>query len=288
MIFFNKHILIILMFIVSSCKTGELESNVINNDVTIQESSKNNRELYLDTVLKYDFPINNSLDSGFGYIDNESAPSITINQVLIDSSSLYFLDSYHGNIKRLDLITNNVTCSEIIDKSKGILSVFSFFQNKIYVFDEKGNYYILDRNMKVLATKFISDYKGSKFIFNQNKDSLFIYRNDDVSQENKKNINIVARAFFKDTSNIEFLNFKSYESFDNYLKQNLRGMSYTTDKTGEKFSMINQFGKFYMPQNIEKPNFYFEGVNFDFNKEMIAYFNIKDFVFSVTVFKYRS
>lgn len=275
------------MFIVSSCKTGELESNVINNDVTIQESSKNNSELYLDTVLKYDFPVNNRLDSGFGYIDNESAPCITINQVLINSNSLYFLDSYHGNIKRLDLITNNVTCSEIIDKSKGILSVFSFFQNKIYVFDEKGNYYILDRDMKVLATKFISNYKGAKFIFNQNKDSLFIYRNDDVSQENKKNINIVARAFFKDTLNIEFLNFKSYESFDNYLKQNLRGMSYTMDKTGEKLSMINQFGKFYMPQNIEKPKFYFEGVNFDFNKEMIAYFNIKDSVFSVTIFKYR-
>jgi len=126
-------------------------------------------------VSTYTFPINNDRPNCFGHQpahDFDVGPTA----IALDGQYVYIVDTYHANIKRIDLDSGVVITSDKISTLKQPwLRDVAVFNDKVYVTSDLDSIYVLSKNLRPLTSVYVG--KEQKYFSKVSQDTLEIYFN---------------------------------------------------------------------------------------------------------------
>jgi len=212
------------------------------------------------TYNRYEFCFDNTDLSAFGfeYFDNDE--SIGPKSIFISDQFAYIADTYHSNIKKINLLTGEMNSSVSLCNNRAWLRDIIEFDNMLFVLTDLAANYVLDKNLNLI--KEIQLPAGSKYGLKSGEDYLLIYSSGKVIYLNHEGK--VA---------------KEKNEFHNIL-QTIRGKEY--DLSDE--SIITEYGSYIHSGSYTPTWEYYDAVNIDFNSSFLAFFTIDKSCLSLYVF----
>lgn len=270
---------------------GNTTNNAINSVGSKDDNSSKIRVDYkkIKNKKQFVYNINNADTDSFGFMPVADDQALGIKSLLIYNNCAYLTDPFHGNVKKIDLVSGIVKSSSILlnDKYFKICSITSF-NNSLYVFSEKEDVFILDYDLTVKDQfKLDSKYKGDKDVYYIKQDTLVIFRpNNDVVQLDNGQMQVsLIKIDKKHSISREVLLYPDYETYKD-LFPNIRGSKYLETKEQEKNYLITSYGKFELPEGLPNTSQYYDSKNMDFTFDKIVYFNITPEKVQITVCEY--
>lgn len=102
------------------------------------------------------FDVDNNDNSKFGYKEFEMDQDISVKSICLDSCYAYLLDSYHNNIKKVNITNGEIVTSTVISSRKNCwLRDVYIFNDKLIVSDDFDSIFVLDKNMNKLSAVYI-------------------------------------------------------------------------------------------------------------------------------------
>lgn len=98
----------------------------------------------------FSFPIDNEDANKIGYIELENDISIGITSLCVVNNFIYLTDEYHKNIKRVDIFTSDIICSNKITDSTFFKQFNDIveFDNNLYITSSENNVFIVTEDLK--------------------------------------------------------------------------------------------------------------------------------------------
>ncbi|WP_194778409.1 hypothetical protein [Pararhodonellum marinum] len=214
-------------------------------------SAQNLKQDYLEKIVL----IVDNLDTckpGFGYF--KDSESIAINSIILDGSFCLLLDPYHSNIKKVNLLTGEVKCSDSsVITSRPVSLITS--EGLIYVLTYSTTSYIFNEDLKLIKEfdlptnkKYFVGFEGEYII-------LFNFLYDEIITISK-NGDIIE----KKSGNFDFQRYSHGKAFEIVEKRN---SSFLKTETRE-FDLGRKF-----PHTWD----YYDSFNVDFDDKKIVYFS---------------
>lgn len=159
-----------IVIAMSSCANKQSQETSIIPDREVDTFS-----LVLEDELQFNY--NNDEPSQFGveYFDHGlpiGQPSLTI-----DEETLFVVDEYHNNVKKIELPSKKIISSERLSQESSFLHDIIVFDDLLYVSGEMDTIFVLDKALKLV--KKIPVRKGRiSFTRTYGRDSLVVYCHD--------------------------------------------------------------------------------------------------------------
>lgn len=225
------------------------------------------------TVLHvFTFRVDNSKPEAIGYINNHSGPEpdwdIAIQSIYLDGNQAFLVDQYHGNVKRIDLLTGQMISSDKVStRPYPWIRDVAVFHDKVYVSDDFDSIFVFNKDLsRALAFSICS--RSPKFFIAITPQMLDVY------------------VQLKDTiAHIDTMNqIVGYED----------GHLYPYDLAhGKKYEICTKNGKqYFKADNIDleltKPipdlTCCYDAINVDFNSRYLVYFDANEKEFTLYVY----
>lgn len=289
-----KYLLLTIILYLVSCNgiipIENKNSDILHNDSFIVFQKKELNANFLKKIksfkqFKYNVDNNSNKAIGFSLVQDDEA--LGIRGIILKDSFVYLSDPYFGNIKRINLNNGDLCISETLTTNRFFsIRNLAVFNNNIYVFTDKEDFYILNFDLKILSQNKIENGKGIKDIFQTKEDTLIIYFSQDIEQLYNKKIN-VSRAIILKDNNIKkdtvcFNNFEEYSEWES----NVRGIFYKTIYKDGKHYLLNEYGQFEINENLPSTSEYYNSKSIDFNSNTIVYFKTLPTELIICVYSY--
>ena len=214
---------------------------------------------------------NNCIDS-IGYEKNNDGPDIGIISMILNKNDVYLADKYHGNIKRLNLVSGKMISSDILNSHhQPWINDICVFDQHLVVLSDLDTCYIL--NLDLNHVEYFTLERGDKF-FTKIGDSLYVYnlstqkclKLSDIYKIRRREIDCDIPDIWNKSNLI-----KDYS----YLKVN-----------GSRFIIfLNQ--KLQIKTEFPLDLIRYDARNLDFDKKNLAYFGYKDNQFLIYVYNFK-
>ena len=195
---------------------------------------------------------NDSCKPGFDYF--KDSESIAVNSIFLNDDFCFLLDPFHHNIKKVNLNTGEVKCS---DPSQIRFKPFSFVVSNdlIYVLTHSTINYVFSTDLEFIreielptSKKHFVGFEGSNII-------LYIQMDEEIITINKEGMILNRKKGSFDFQ--EFCNGKTFEIIEN-----------------ENSSVLkNEFGEFDLGRKFPHTWEYYDSFNLDFDNKNIVYFS---------------
>jgi hypothetical protein len=98
----------------------------------------------------FSFPVDNDHAERIGFIELENNYSIGITSLCVVDNYIYLTDEYHKNIKRVDIITSEIICSNKLTDSTYFKQFNDIveFNNSLYITSSENNIFVVDKDLK--------------------------------------------------------------------------------------------------------------------------------------------
>lgn len=103
-------IIILSFFMFNSTMLSGCTINMENNLDSSKIKKYKERQVFV-------FNINNSNPKEFGFKHYEDEPDLSVYKIFKYDNYLYFVDGYHRNVKRYDIINKKMICSNLLDNA---------------------------------------------------------------------------------------------------------------------------------------------------------------------------
>jgi hypothetical protein len=215
---------------------------------------------------KYKFNVDNNNPTIFGYEKIEYDEDIGPKSIIIDNNIAYIVDTYHGNIKKVDLNTGILSSSvPLSPKNNLFLRDVIVWEEKILISSDLDSIYVLNSNLKFEIA--IKTKRFDKYFLKAN-DSLFIY----FSNEQMK-CSLDLNGKLTNCVNIYIDNITPAHSKE-YIVSNNNNISF----------IETAFFKIKLKKEIPKLYFRYDSINIDFDKQTLVYFDINKNFFELHVY----
>lgn len=165
-------ILVILSFvstIVIGCNSEH--RNETSDDNSTQEPSFDT--LNLKTQTNFSLNYNNEDFNEFGIQFYEHDLPVGPTDILLSDNSIFVLDQYHNNLKKLNFQGEIVKASSPLSKERIWVKQFSTIKDRILVISELDSLYIYSLELELLKRQYLKNSNGQ--IFNTYEDKIVLY-----------------------------------------------------------------------------------------------------------------
>jgi len=231
---------------------------------------------YLKSIKKIFLPVNNHNEKFIGYMHYEDDMNQGPSSIFVYDKYIYLLDSYHENIKKINITTGKITSTS--KKDIWLTDIF-LFKNKLIAPSELPK--VLIYNLNLIKEKELMTPKGYKiFIQNNTHNNVFLVNFSKMLNEDKK----IIEGYHLDS----LLNNKIYSIKVALDSSYTRVGFFNTQKEidGKKFLKVGQL-LYEIPHSLNVINEY-EAKNIFVEPKRITYFNFnkkRDTVF-IEIFNY--
>lgn len=232
---------------------------------------KNDLIYEIKDCKEFYFQVDNHKSKCFGYEYWEEDEDVGVKSIALNGDFAYLVDTYHTNIKRINLHNGSISSSTPLrqvpaSKSGVWLRDITIFNDKVYVTSDRGQIYLFDLDLKVvdsIRTKF-----GVTTIFQKTLDSLVIYLGEEQLPD--KSIEYDLLVIEKEN---KISSLKKRVSLSDYKSQgsDVFGKKYEQYTEGGKNFLKTEYGVFHLRSAIQ-PITEYSARNIDFTSNKIAYF----------------
>lgn len=255
-----------------------------------------------DTIIKqiksfrqFNFSVSNKDTNCFGFEYLYLGPGDGVQSIALGGDYVYMSDSYHGNIKKINLTNGQIKSSNILDDKRN-LGMLAIFNNRIYAFTGYAflgveKVFILDLELNKYNEFLINCETGEKKILYQTYDTIALMDDYIMLRDTKKSI-VIGAYLIKITSENQIIKdsvfFEDYKSFFNELEKqpNIRIVKYKEIKEDSFHYLINKWGKYELNEQIPTTSKYLDGENIDFTENRIVYYSVTPNDVTLTVYEY--
>lgn len=225
-----------------------------------------NKNVRIIEKKKFYFGINNKDTTKIGLEFNKGEEITCISSIIImDNSKILLLDSYHNNIKSIDINTGLIITSPIISKTN-LYTDINFDSQFIYVIGIDENIYKISKDFKVIEDHIVSKTDSEEYDGFQSTSKYFININ--------KNIEVTTRS----TTYIINSNYEKISNKDDWSKIGYgiitRNIPFKNYSKNGKFYLESDFGVLELEKEFPNLSNYYNTINLDFNQDYITFFEI--------------
>lgn len=96
------------------------------------------------------FPIDNEDANKIGFVEMENDISIGITSICVVNQFIYLTDEYHKNIKRVNILTSDITSSIKLTDSIYFkqFNDIVYFNNNLYITSSENNIFVISKDLK--------------------------------------------------------------------------------------------------------------------------------------------
>jgi hypothetical protein len=196
------------------------------------------------------FFFDNTDPSSFGFQFFNDDESIGPKSILISGHFAFIVDTYHSNIKKINLQTGEKAVSQTLGNKRAWLRDIIDFNDKLYILTDLANNYVLDNSLNYIKDIILKE--GPKFGLKSEEEYLLIYSMGEVLYLNKADI--IVKRITEDHNVFQTIRGKEFQINNDYI----------TTEYGKGFH-----SGFYRPTWD-----YYDSINIDFNSSGIAFFVI--------------
>lgn len=232
-----------------------------------------NKDILRDDVLinkQLSYTVGNNNPDLLGFEYHKADGSFAIRDILLQNNYLYIVDEFHGNIKKIDINTGEIKCSNILGKGKQeCIQRIAFLLNKFYVFSIHKTSYILDCNLSLIDS--FEMVNGSKEIYRITDKHLLLETIDGLlTLDNKGEI----------INKSELINWSPY-----YKEKN--GKGFEIQDVDSSYSIIrNQFKEIKLDTIFPYIDNYYEANNIDFDSTKLVFFEYVNNTYKFNIIYY--
>jgi hypothetical protein len=149
-----------------SCKFNKTETV---DQVT--ENAPDTLCLVCEIVKTYHY--NNIKSSEFGIERFEHDLPVGPTNIIMNNNYVYIIDQFHNNLKRIDLISDQIISSKPLSTENIWLLDFGIYKDKIYVSSELDSLYVFDQRLNLILKKKVFD--GRPRYYSADNDTLTFF-----------------------------------------------------------------------------------------------------------------
>lgn len=217
------------------------------SDISTQQLKQDYLEKIVLKVDNFD-----TCKPGFEYF--KESESIAINSIILVNSFCFLLDPYHSNIKKVNLLTGEIKCSDSSIITSRPVS-FLITDGLIYVLTYSTTNYIFNEDLE-LVKKFDLPTNKKYFVgFEGEYINLYNFLYDEIITVSKN-----GDIMEKKSGNFDFQRYSHGKAFE------------IVDKTHSSF-LKTETGEFDLGRKFPHTWDYYDSFNIDFDDQKIVYFS---------------
>ena len=198
----------------------------------------------------YEFSFDNSNPSFFGFELIENDESVGPKSIIIYNKFAFIVDTYHSNIKRVNLLNGELISSPKLEEQRAWLRDIIEHNGKLYVLADLNQNFILDKNLNLLSTFALPS--GPKYGIGKKDGYLSIYSGGKLLLLGQNEELIGTETAFYDVIN-----------------QPRNKVFHVNDSI-----ITTEYGQFYHEGLFETTWKFYDSINFDYDDSKLVFFVI--------------
>lgn len=244
---------------------------------TVNKTVKSDTIVEIKYQKKFVYKTNSTNADSLGFYYSGENPALSIYNIVICDSSLFFSDACFDNIKKLDIKTGVFSCSKSYSNYRGLCEI-ALMGNKIFSFFFSGDVVVFDLDLNPLFEFKINDFVGFSNVLSVSDSSISVFRQTVDVHQNQKKWFIV--NYYKVSQNYSVIadsvTYKEYPVFSSKVERSIQGKEFDIIQNNQSVLLSNEYGRFDINRDIPSTSMYYDSKNLYFTKNQISFFEISN------------
>lgn len=243
----------------------------------------------IKTQQKFVFKTSPSVAESFGYYSSVGNPALSVYNVILHDSLLFFSDACFDNVKKFEIQTGRLTCSKCFspEKYRGMCEI-AIMNERLFAFFFSGDVVVFDFDLNPLHEFKIPDFVGFSNVIAVTDSSLSVYRRIGDVIQNSERYYVVNYIKIKDNFSIsnDSIIYKDHSDFYSKVQKSIQGQAYFVSQNNQQFVLSNSYGNYGLDRNIPSTSQYYDSKNLYFTQNRISFFEVVNNSLIVYLYSY--